>query len=161
MNLITMINNPSHQYSITILFYSYFRYIIGILVLTTVMASCKTQALSRTEQRIEDLCRSEWKLTKIKNIPVDDTYTATIQFNPNGNLTGSLGCNRFFGSYFIRKERIRISYTGSTKQLCKFKPAEDEFAKTLKMEIRFYKIKDDQLIISTKEQEVLHFLRKK
>lgn len=42
----------------------------------------------------------------------------TAQFGADGQLSGSAGCNNYFGPYQIAGEKITIGSLGSTKKLC-------------------------------------------
>lgn len=97
-------------------------------------------------------------LTDIDGQPIDDSPAKPfIIFTEDGNAKGNLGCNDFFGSCFVKKDKINIDYKGSTKKLCNKMETERAFAAALKKEISHYAISGDVLILRTKDQEVLRF----
>jgi heat shock protein HslJ len=62
-----------------------------------------------------------WKLTSLAtetgmNNTLPNT-TITAKFD-DGNVTGSSGCNRYFGSYQVNKTEIQIGQVGSTLIFC-------------------------------------------
>ena len=44
--------------------------------------------------------------------------TVTAQFEEDGSLNGSAGCNNFFGSYELDGDAIQIGQVGSTMMAC-------------------------------------------
>ncbi len=65
--------------------------------------------------------RPMWILTSLatetgmNNTLPNTTITATFE---DGNVTGSSGCNRYFGSYQLNKTQIKIGPIGSTLIFC-------------------------------------------
>ena len=53
--------------------------------------------------------------TGVNNSLPNTTITATFE---DGNVTGSSGCNRYFGSYQLNKTQIKIGPIGSTLMFC-------------------------------------------
>ena len=53
--------------------------------------------------------------TGMNNTLPNTTITATFE---DGNVTGSSGCNRYFGSYQLNKTQIKIGPIGSTLIFC-------------------------------------------
>jgi putative lipoprotein len=41
-----------------------------------------------------------------------------VEFQPDGRITGSGGCNRFFGGYAVSGNRIKIGPLASTRKGC-------------------------------------------
>lgn len=62
-----------------------------------------------------------WKLTSLATATgMNDTLpntTITANFS-DGNVTGSSGCNRYFGSYQLNNTEIKIGAVGSTLMFC-------------------------------------------
>ncbi len=44
--------------------------------------------------------------------------TVTAEFAPDGNVTGSAGCNRYFAAYEVSGKTMTIGPAGSTKMYC-------------------------------------------
>jgi heat shock protein HslJ len=53
--------------------------------------------------------------TGMNNTLPDTTITAKLN---DGNVTGSSGCNRYFGSYLLNRTEIKIGPVGSTLMFC-------------------------------------------
>lgn len=59
-----------------------------------------------------------WNITQIGDRSVIDQSNADIQFHANGEITGSSGCNRFFGRYTLTGESLSFENVGSTRRAC-------------------------------------------
>ncbi|KPQ02215.1 MAG: Heat shock protein [Idiomarinaceae bacterium HL-53] len=60
---------------------------------------------------------AEWHVDAINGESVG-SQIITLTFLPNGRLTGSTGCNRYFGQYQLSGEGISISQLGMTRMAC-------------------------------------------
>lgn len=102
--------------------------LIGTLLLATAAAGCTSNvtpspnatATSTTSPALQ-LEGTTWQLTSLvtetgMNNTLPNT-TITAQFD-DGNVTGSSGCNRYFGSYQVNKTEINIGQVGSTLMFC-------------------------------------------
>lgn len=131
--------------------------LIAVLALTC--CCCKTSKKSVKNDSFP-LIGTQWVLEAIdgEDIGTDFALRPFIKFDSASNLTGNLGCNSMFGTYEARKKhKMTISYTGSTKRLCQQMSVERNFIKALKRDINSYEIKDDVLILSNDNEEVLRF----
>ncbi|TVP52537.1 MAG: META domain-containing protein [Halomonadaceae bacterium] len=59
----------------------------------------------------------EWQVQQLGGQPVQD-LGLTLQFTPEGRVSGHSGCNRFFGQYQLTGEGLTIGSLGSTKMAC-------------------------------------------
>lgn len=81
-----------------------------------------SMGLTLTDNSV-DLADSAWTVTNYNNgneavvSPILDT-TVTLTFAPDGSLSGSAGCNSFFGSYQLDESNITIGSIGSTEMFC-------------------------------------------
>ena len=131
--------------------------LIGI-ILTICAFSCKTSKNASESSNETPLCETQWVLTDINGTPAPQAPAVPyIQFTTDGGFSGNLGCNDFFGSYTVNKEKISLEYRGSTKKLCNNMETEKAFSAALKQDINNYSIVGDVLIIREKSQEVLRF----
>lgn len=104
------------------------------------------------------LLQTYWVLTHINGEPIGAApKEASISFNDEGRVSGTLGCNNFFGTYFVKKDKMSIDYTGATKMLCSEMSVEEKYLAALKSDITHYTIHDSELTIYAKNQEVLRF----
>lgn len=133
-------------------------FFIGI-ILTICTFSCHTgKETSSAPSNDVPLCETQWMLTNINCEAVAESPAQPfIRFTNDGNLSGNLGCNDFFGSYFVKKDKLSIEYRGSTKKLCGNMEVEKSFASALKRDINNYVIVGDQLILREKNEEILRF----
>ena len=133
-------------------------FLIGI-ILTICAFSCQTSKKNSSASNNETpLCETQWMLTDINCEAIGEAPKQPfIKFSTDGNISGNLGCNDFFGTYFVKKDKMSIEYKGSTKKLCNNMEVENAFAAALKKDINNYVIVGDVLIIREKNQEVLRF----
>lgn len=132
-------------------------FLIGI-ILTICAFSCHTSKETSSTSNNTPLYETQWMLTDINSEAIGDSPKKPfVRFKNDGNLSGNLGCNDFFGSYTVNKDKISIEYKGSTKKLCGNMDVEKSFAAALKKDINNYAIVGDVLIIREKNQELLRF----
>ena len=128
------------------------------ILLTICTFSCHTSKETSSSNNETPLYETQWMLTDINCEAIGDAPKKPfIKFSTDGNISGSLGCNDFFGSCYVKKDKMSIEYKGSTKKLCSNMDVENAFAAALKKDINNYVIVGDVLIIREKNQEVLRF----
>jgi|PlaIllAssembly_1097288.scaffolds.fasta_scaffold1835356_1 heat shock protein HslJ len=84
-------------------------------------------------------------------------------FMPEGRLTGSGGCNRFFSSYEVSDCQLKIGLIGSTRMYCHDPPwlmdLEGDFFGCLERSSSF-ELTEDALTIKDREgKELLSFMK--
>lgn len=67
---------------------------------------------------VELLQGGPWKVVELDGKAVSDPERTTIDFAPEGRLAGVAACNRYFGSYALSGEGLRLSPLGATKMAC-------------------------------------------
>jgi heat shock protein HslJ len=130
-----------------------------MMLLAVAVTSCKTSQKSAKEEK-SPLCGVQWNLISIEGLNVENLEFASqpcIIFYDNGNFSGNFGCNTFFGEYFQKKNKMELTYKGSTKKLCNDMELERKMMKALKKEIRQYEIDGKTLILYEGKDEVLRF----
>ncbi|MBC8013177.1 MAG: META domain-containing protein [Methyloceanibacter sp.] len=65
-----------------------------------------------------DLAGSEWRPSFMRASDLPAGSHMVVQFNPDGRITGSGGCNRFFGAYTISGDHIKIGPLAATRKGC-------------------------------------------
>jgi heat shock protein HslJ len=65
-----------------------------------------------------DLAGSEWRPSFMSAADLPAGIKMQVEFQPDGKITGSGGCNRFFGGYTISGNRIKIGPLASTRKAC-------------------------------------------
>jgi putative lipoprotein len=64
------------------------------------------------------LAGSEWRPVEIRGEAVDANGMAFVRFGAEGKVSGSGGCNRFFGQYETEGTKLTLSRLGSTRKAC-------------------------------------------
>ena len=132
--------------------------IISLLLLCVIGLT----ACSRTAPVFEDI---EWVLESygakgyLQPVLENSSVTATFD-SAEGRVTGSAGCNHYFGSYEVKDiSRIEIGMIGSIEMWCEnFMDQETAFLAILS-DVANYTIKDGKLQISSGTQTLL-FVRR-
>jgi heat shock protein HslJ len=65
-----------------------------------------------------DLSGSKWHPSFMTKSEIPSGVHMSVQFGPDGSITGYGGCNRFFGGYTIDGNHIKIGPLGSTRKGC-------------------------------------------
>ena len=65
-----------------------------------------------------DLAGSEWRPSFISAADLPAGIKMQVEFQPDGRITGSGGCNRFFGGYTVSGNHIKIGPLASTRKGC-------------------------------------------
>ena len=108
------------------------------------------------------LTATPWQTTSYNNgrggavSPIIGTEL-TIEFMDDGNITGSSGCNRYFGPYVVDGESIQMGPFGTTRAFCPepegVMEQEQEFLTALQSAATF-SIRDDKLDLRTAEGSI-------
>ena len=108
----------------------------------------KDEAGATTTTKPANLTETKWMLTHLNAAPVKDSPEPPYIIFTGDRVTGSLGCNTFFGTFYANKKgKIDIEYTGSTKKLCDEMDVEYKFISAMKSENMSYVLKEDLLFI--------------
>lgn len=132
------------------------------LLCTIALCSCNT-----TKKMVESnhlaLVGTEWQLESIEG----QYYTSSkeqvkpyIVFDTASQYHGNFGCNDFFGSYYLKKKKLQLTYAGATKKLCSEMTIERAMMKAIKADISTYTIRGNNLILYSGKKEILRFSKK-
>lgn len=66
----------------------------------------------------EYLSATAWRPSHIGEMTLADDVELFVQFETDGEVAGFAGCNRFFGSYDLTENTIRIGPLGTTRMAC-------------------------------------------
>jgi heat shock protein HslJ len=84
-------------------------------------------------------------------------------FMPEGKVTGSGGCNRFFSSYQVNGVSLKMGLIGATRMFCNDPPwlmdMEGDFFSCLERSSRFELTKDSLCIFDSDDRQILNFIR--
>ena len=100
-----------------------------------------------------------WKLAKMETIPAKaidaEADFFTLQFNAADTLvSGRTNCNRFFGKYELKGQKLEFENMGMTRMACPEMEYEDAFVKMLDEVDRFeidgsaLKLYDDKKVVA-------------
>ena len=64
------------------------------------------------------ILESAWRVVEIAGEPVADGVSPTLAIDAEGGISGSGGCNRYFGSATIDGEQITMGGIGATRMAC-------------------------------------------
>ena len=132
---------------------------ITLAIIVLGFCGCKTSHKA-AESKNSPLTGTQWQLRSISSQPVaEDSFTSLpyIIFNDDGTFVGNLGCNSFFGTYYQKKQKMTVDFTGATKKLCSEMDSERAFLKGLKAGITTFNITDRTLTLYAGKEEVLVF----
>lgn len=132
------------------------------LIAITLVVTCSCCNTSRKNVKSGNLplTETQWMLEAIEgeDIGTDFALRPFMKFDSTFHITGSLGCNSMFGTYWVnKKHKMTVKYEGSTKRLCQQMSVERKFSKALRHDITRYEIKGDLLILFAENEEVLRF----
>jgi putative lipoprotein len=65
-----------------------------------------------------DLVGSVWRPSFMSAAELIPGVKMVVNFNPDGKITGSGGCNQFFGGYSVTGNTIKIGPIASTRKGC-------------------------------------------
>lgn len=133
--------------------------IIAMAALAAVgFSSCKTA--KKTTEACQHLRDTKWELEALNNKPIDTNTFIThpfIVFQEDGTFSGNLGCNTYFGSYYNKKDKLQLEYSGATKRLCPVMDMERDYLNALKKDISSFSIDGNILILYAGKEEVFRF----
>jgi len=62
--------------------------------------------------------QKKWQLAGIDGTPVSAEINSTLEVDAQGQVTGTLVCNNFFGGLELKDNRLKIDPMGSTRMRC-------------------------------------------
>jgi heat shock protein HslJ len=77
---------------------------------------------------VNRLAGSEWRPTRLGGQAIPATTNVFVQFKGEGRMAGHAGCNRFFGTYRVSGDAIRISPLPAAARHCPEMVMVDEVA---------------------------------
>lgn len=93
----------------------------------------------------------EWKLEDLLGGGIIDRSNVTLTLGPDGQASGTGGCNRFFGSWSVKGSALSLGKMGSTMMACD--PAlmnqEGKFLQSLETATTYTFTPDGALVITT------------
>lgn len=113
------------------------------------------------------LTGNSWRLTSYnagnKLVATDSDSMILLEFRPDGQMSGTTGCNNYFGSYHTEGEIISFSEIGSTEKYCTFPEGimnrEQQYLLHLHNATR-YSVAQDELALSYYDEKKLLVFKK-
>jgi heat shock protein HslJ len=109
-----------------------------------------------------ELAQTQWRLYVLNGEEIPEAINVTLTLspeseNPEGNIFGSAGCNRYSGTYSLDGDRLTINILAVTARMCDASmETEDAFLAALQDQLTF-QIHFNRLIL-TSENNALLFL---
>lgn len=131
-----------------------------LFLLIPLFSTCQTAKKAELAALNKPFRETRWEVKTIFNepIPADLPEKPYIVFDTLNNYQGNLGCNLFFGSYFEQnKQKLKMTYSGSTKKLCSHMDTEKSFLKAIRSEKMSYLIQGDTMRLFSDGSEVAKF----
>ena len=132
------------------------------LTLQSLFAACQTSKKAALEAQNKPLLETRWEVSHINGMPLDAKTPVQpfIVFDTLGKYHGDFGCNKFFGSYYVKekKHKLELTYTGATKRLCQYMETERLLSKTLRSEKLSYNIQGDTMRLYSNDAEIIRFV---
>lgn len=97
-------------------------------------ASCAASKADVKEQ--QTLLSSAWKIVKVNGEAAAGEDVPSMTLDAKG-VSGSTGCNRYFGSYILSGNKLKFDKVGSTQRLCANAPAEGAILEALGKVVSF------------------------
>jgi len=98
-----------------------------------------------------DITNKHWKLVEINGNSVNLPESAAMAFillNPDGTISGNLGCNLFTGSFSLQEgNRISFSQLANTQKMCIDMSIETEMIRVLQIADN-YNLNEKQLVLN-------------
>lgn len=132
--------------------------ITGLFFLSICITSCVTEKNKSTQAKNKPLMETRWMLTHVKGDAIPKSVNPFIVFGKDGRYSGNTGCNEYYGTYHCRKDKIKMSYEGSTKKLCQNMRIEKSYLQQLHADFKRFEIKKDTLWLMDANGEVLRFV---
>ncbi|MBO6558804.1 MAG: META domain-containing protein [Pseudomonadales bacterium] len=86
----------------------------------TALGGCSTTPEPSELAGIEKLSEDQtWRVEDIQNRGIIDHSRITVKFEGDrGQVSGSSGCNRYFGNYSFTKDQLKIESLASSRRTC-------------------------------------------
>lgn len=98
------------------------------------------------------LAGTSWRATAIDGLATVDDIESTLSIDATGAISGSTGCNRYFGQATITDAGITLGNLGSTRMACP-EPQMDQERRFLEAleQATSWRLEDEQLVLANAE----------
>jgi len=130
------------------------RFVITVLCLAMFFNCAQDKKESQDSNTTESIENTSWLVVNLKG-ETEFSRQPTIRIDLSGKgISGSSGCNRYFGDVTINKNQVKISNVGSTKMMCNNINTEQLFFEALN-EATFFKAEGNTLKLMSKDKKVI------
>ena len=92
---------------------------VGLVTLLLLSGSCSTSTLPEGSAVNQLIQGQTWQVEDVERRGIVDSSMITIKFDEkNGQVTGTSGCNRYFGSYERKGKRFSIGPLAGSRRAC-------------------------------------------
>ena len=115
--------------------------VAGLFVLGGCTAGQEASSVSLTD--------TQWTLTELNGNPIMPGTTISAQFNKDGQVGGSSGCNRYSTTYTVQGDQISFGEPGASTLMACLPPIMDQEAayQEALAATSSFEISDDELIL--------------
>ncbi len=123
------------------------RLVLVPMILLAALAALAGCGGHKAAENADPLADTAWSLNGLADKALPDSVAVTVRFQ-DGRIGGLAGCNRYFASYRVKGDSLRIGPVGITKMMCtKDKMAvEDAFLAGLAA-VKAYRLGADGLML--------------
>lgn len=120
--------------------------VISLSLVVLILAACTSSG----SQQGDDLTGKVWAVTELIGNPLVDGTGISAQFNADGKVSGSAGCNRYNGTFTVSGNNITFaSPMASTMMMCEQALMDQESAYlTALSEVKTFAVKGDILTLT-------------
>ncbi|GFZ89424.1 hypothetical protein GCM10011531_21200 [Aquaticitalea lipolytica] len=130
------------------------KYKFILLCFCVVLSCAQDKKESQDSNTTESIENTSWLVVNLKG-ETEFSRQPTIRIDLSGKgISGSSGCNRYFGDVTINKNQVKISNVGSTKMMCNNINTEQLFFEALN-EATFFKAEGNTLKLMSKDKKVI------
>nr|WP_067296470.1 META domain-containing protein [Marinobacterium profundum] len=107
-----------------------------------------------TKVAIPSLAGTRWQVVQVADQPVPASINSSIQFDDQGHVFGSAGCNQFTGTYELNNGSLRVERLATTRKLCfaAIMYQEEALLRVLRGAERVYLQADELILESARER---------
>lgn len=133
-------------------------WLVGALAVAVLLAGCGNNVSA------DSLTNTMWQLDEVNGRDVLDDVYVTMNLDPDDAMSGSAGCNRYFGTWQTGKGYdITVNATGTTMMACDqpIMDQEQDFLAALSSAVRFSLDRDTLRFYNAENREVAEFRKLK
>ena len=88
---------------------------LAVASVMLLLSGCQTIS---NEARLDTFIIGDWEVESVMGARVQGHSHALFKFFKEGKVSGSNGCNNFFGQYSVKGDKVKLIPKGSTMMMC-------------------------------------------